>query len=296
MRRNPGVPQLWFELGNAAAGELDFTLANQAYQRVRDLAPENSNMLSSLGLQYQTLRQLDDARFCYESAVKAAPDSVDALINLAVWFEKERRLDEAWECVQTCLAKHPRDDQARYFRAVLLHRRKQYAEAENALRDLIKDEPQYPYVKYAAPHLLGVVLDQLGSYGEAMTWLMKAKAIVRTITNITLLEKAYDDDRSSSSGVTRRDHAGNDPAMETRTACLDRIIPLRFPRRPSPERDNAHLNEFLDANPEVLAFDEPHSFHQEVEKKFNSSRSQNHPSSLTHFRPLISVANCAGVM
>ena len=118
---------------------------------------------------------------------------MDARISLAVWFEKERRLDEAWECVEACLAKHPRDDQARYFRAFLLHRKKKNAEAETALRDLIKDGPQYPYVKYAAPHLLGVVLDQLGQYDEAMRWLVKAKAQVRTITDTSLLEKAYDE-------------------------------------------------------------------------------------------------------
>ncbi len=61
--------------------------------------------------------------------------------------------------------------------------KKRHAEAETALRDLIKDGPQYPYVKYAAPHLLGVVLDQLGQYDEAMRWLVTAKAQVRTITD-----------------------------------------------------------------------------------------------------------------
>ncbi len=265
-RRHSATPQLWFELGNAAAGELDFALANQAYQRVRELAPGNSSLLSSLGLQYQTLRQLDDARDCFESAVKAAPDSVDALINLAVWFEKERRLDEAWECVQRCLARHPRDDQARYFRAVLLHRKKQYAEAETALRNLIHDGPQYPYVKYAAPHLLGVVLDQLGNYAEAMTWLLKAKAVVHTITDISALERAYDE-----SDLRRRELLAElTPEMirRWRQEPPASTEPYRFAFLGGhPRSGTTLLEQILDANPAVLAFDEPHSFHQEVEKK-----------------------------
>ena len=103
-RRYPAVPELWFELGNAASGELDFGLANHAYKRVLELSPNNANLLVMVGRQYQGLRQLDDARAAFERAVAADPASVDARISLAVWFEKERRLDESWECVESCLA------------------------------------------------------------------------------------------------------------------------------------------------------------------------------------------------
>ena len=91
------------------------------------------------------------------------------------------RLDEAWECVEACRAKHPRDDQVRYFRAFLLQRMKRPAEAETQLRDLIKSGPQYPYVKYASRHLLGVVLDQLGQYEEAMRWLTSNGAPFKSV-------------------------------------------------------------------------------------------------------------------
>ena len=276
-RRFPAIPELWFELGNAATGELDFALANTAYRRAQELAPANPALLGSIGHQYLGLRQLDDARASFERAVAADPDSVDARINLAVWFEKERRLDEAWQNVEACLQKHPRDDQARYFRALLLHRKKQDAQAETALRDLIKDGPQYPYVKYAAPHLLGVVLDQLGQYDEAFRWLLTAKAQVRTITDTSALERAYDDaDRRR-----RELLAGLTPEMIRR---------WRQEAQPSGERyqiaflgghprsGTTLLEQVLDANPEVLAFDEPAAFHQEVENQF-------------HFKPTPKAAN-----
>ena len=267
-RRYPNLAELWFELGNAAAGELDFALANQAYRRARELAAHNSGLLSMIGQQYQGLRQLDDARNCYQQALAADPDSVDARISLAVWYEKERRLDEAWECVSACLLKHPRDDQARYFRALLLHRKKKETEAEAALRDLIDDNPRYPYVKYAAPHLLGVVLDQLGQYAEAIRWLGIAKAQVRTITDTAQLEKSYDE------GDRRRREmlAGLTPEMIRRwrqepPASQEKYQVVFLGGHP--RSGTTLLEQVLDANPEVLAFDEPMAFMQEVEKQIH---------------------------
>lgn len=266
VRRYPALAELWFELGNAAAGELDFAQANQAYRRARELAPRNAGLLSMIGQQYQGLRQLDDARTCYEHAVAADPDSVEARISLAVWFEKERRLDEAWDCVAAILTKHPRDDQARYFRALLLLRKKKHAEAETALRDLIRDSPQYPYVKYAAPHLLGVVLDQLGQYEEAIAWLITAKAQVRTITDTGLLEKSYDE----ADHRRREMLAGLTPEMIRRwrqeTPASGEQYQLAF-LGGHPRSGTTLLEQVLDANPDVLAFDEPSAFLHEVEKK-----------------------------
>jgi tetratricopeptide (TPR) repeat protein len=266
--RHPSVPVLWFELGNAASGELDFAQANRAYRRALELAPNDSSLLLVIGQQYQGLRQLDDARHCFERAVAADPDSVDARMSLAVWLEKERRLAEAWEQVEACLARHPRDDQGRYFRAFLLHRQKKEAEAETALRDLIKDGPQYPYVKYASRHLLGVVLDQLGNYAEAMSWLLEAKAQVRTITDTSLLERHYDE----ADHARRKLLAGLTPAMIRRWRQEAPAAPERYQIAflgGHPRSGTTLLEQILDANPEVLAFDEPVAFNQEITGQFN---------------------------
>ncbi len=264
VRRFPAVAELWFELGNAAGGELNFTLANQAYQQAIKLAPKKPSLLILIAQQYQSLRQLDDARTCFELALAADPNSVDARISLAVWFEKERRLDDAWAAVETCLAQYPRDDQARYFHAFLLHRKKKPAEAETALRDLIKDGPQYPYVKYASRHLLGVVLDELGNYPEAMRWLLEAKAQVRQLTDVDLLEREYD-----KTDARRREMlACLTPEMirswrhqsSAPTASLHQIAFLGG----HPRSGTTLLEQILDAHPDVLAFDESVAFNQEI--------------------------------
>ena len=45
-------------------------------------------------------------------------------------------------------------------------------------------------VRQSANHLLGVVLDALGQYAEAMSWLGNAKNQLRQMTNTAALESA----------------------------------------------------------------------------------------------------------
>jgi tetratricopeptide (TPR) repeat protein len=189
----PGVPQLWAELGSAAAGDLDFALANQAFQRAMELAPADANLLVFLFTQYYQLRRLEQALACLKRAVEAAPSSASVRLTLASWLERNRRLDEAWECVETCLARHPGDVQALYFKAFLLHRKGLDGEAETALRNLLKSNPLPPLdVQCDAHHLLGIVLDALGQYAEALICLGRAKTLRRQTMNAAAFEQASD--------------------------------------------------------------------------------------------------------
>src|SRR6267378_206654 len=136
LQKFPGVSQLWFELGIAAIGELDFPLAQKAFARTEELAPRDASMLVLLGQQYHRLRQMHLARACFEKAVVADPSSLDARLSLATWYERERRLDDAWECIEACAARHPQNPQVACVRAMLLQRKGRSAEAEAILREL----------------------------------------------------------------------------------------------------------------------------------------------------------------
>lgn len=151
VKRYSGVAQLWFELGMAAMGELEFDLADQAFRRAMELSATDVQMLILLAQQYQRLRRLDQARRCFELAVAADPTSAHAQISLALWHEKDRQLDKAWECVEACVAGHPHDGYAIYVKALLLHRKGQNAEAETLLRDLIKQGSPDPQVRIFQP-------------------------------------------------------------------------------------------------------------------------------------------------
>jgi Tfp pilus assembly protein PilF len=266
--RFPGIVNLWFEFGTAAAGDLDFALAGQAFSRAETLvlASSNPDVLIMLGQQYHRLRQTDRARACYQRAVEADPSSIHARLSLAAWLERERRLEEASAQVETCLARRPSEPAALYYRAFLMHRAGRHGEAEKLLRDLAQSNPGDPNVKISCFHLLGVVLDELGQYTEAMEWLLKAKAMVRQTNNVAALEQTYDKaDRQRRALLARLT-----PAMIQRWPKDTPAEPLRFKLAllgGHPRSGTTLIEQILDAHPSVRAFDESEAFVGEVGDK-----------------------------
>jgi tetratricopeptide (TPR) repeat protein len=260
----PGVPQLWAELGTAAAGDLDFALASQAFQRAAELASADASMLVAIGLQYYRLRRLEQACACFERAVAADPSSVHARLTLASWLERSRRLDEAWECVQACLVQHPKDGRVLYAKAFLLHRKGLNHEAETTLRDLLKSDPLLSLdVRINANHLLGVVLDALGQYAGALSCLTTSKTLRRQTANTAALEQTYD-----KLDQTRREFlAALTPEMLRRwreeAATVPCPRPLAFLGGP-PRSGTTLIEQILGAHPEILVIDEQPSFAREV--------------------------------
>lgn len=266
LKRFPGVAGLWFELGLAAAKQLDFDLADRAFQRTSELAPKDASMLILLGQQYHQLRRLDKARACFERAAAADVSSIPAQLSLADWFERERRLDDAWACVESCAARHPQNAEVLCVKALLLHRQGRNPEAETLLRDLLKTGPQDLNVAYAIRHQLAVVLDALGQYAEAMQQLHEAKAALRKTTDVARLEQDYDraDQRRREllaalkpETIQRWRREGTGPAVRPRLAFLGG----------HPRSGTTLLEQILGAHPAIAAFDEPPAFVHEILEK-----------------------------
>jgi Flp pilus assembly protein TadD len=277
LKHFPGVPQLWFETGIAAAGELDFDFAAQAFHKAADLAPTDASLLVLIGQQFHRLRRLDDARACFERAVAAAPNSPVAHVNLAMWLEREGRLDDAWATVVTGLAADPHDSQSRYFRAFLLHRKGLDTEAEAMLRDLIKSDPRDSNIRMSSRHLLGVVLDKLGQYDEALRQLLEAKALVRQSQNAAALERDYD-----KMDLRRRELLAD---LESDMIKRWRDEGPAVAHRPQlaflgghPRTGTTLIEQVLGAHPDLLAFDESEAFVQEIANQLAPPQS---PKTLT---------------
>jgi len=259
----PGVSQLWAELCIAAAGELDFSLANQASQRAADLASSDASLLVTIGQQYHRLRSLDQACACFERAVAAEPSSVHARLSLAAWFERNQRREEAWQCVETCLSQHPRDERALYFKAFLLHGNDRDAEAETALRDLLGTDLRDPDVKASASHLLGVVLDALGQYPEAIDWLAKAKMQLAKMTDLPLLEQAYEKMEQARRKILAELTPQTLRRWREQAAGAQTPYPLAF-LGGAPRSGTTLIEQILGANSGIIVFDEPDGFAQEL--------------------------------
>jgi tetratricopeptide (TPR) repeat protein len=263
----PGVTQLWAELGLAAIGDLEFTLADQAFQRAMELAPTDAALLVFIGTQYSQFRRMDQALACLKRAVALDPSAANARLTLASWLERNRRLDEAWECVETRLAQHPKDGQALYLKAFLLHRKGLNGEAETALRDLLKSDPLPPSdVQSNANYLLGRVLDAFGQYAEALRCLGEAKTLRGQTMNTAALEQIYE----------KVDQTRREVLAELTTATLGRWreeaadAPCPHPLAilcSAPRSGTTLIEQILGAHPEILVFDESYAFLTEVQDK-----------------------------
>jgi tetratricopeptide (TPR) repeat protein len=263
VRSYPAIVNLWFELGAAAAADLDFGLAREAFAHSEQMAANDSAVLIALGQQYHRLRQPARARVCFERAALAAPSSSHARLSWGAWLERERRLDEAWEQTEACLAQQPRDFAALYYRAFLLYRKGREAEAATVLRDLIKSGASDVGVRISSLHLLAVVLDQLGQYAEAMEYLLKSKTLARQQSNAAALEQAYQK-------IARRRRS---LLAQLKT---EMILGWRFkastPAAPKklvllgghPRSGTTLLEQILGAHPSIVAFDESDAFVVEI--------------------------------
>jgi Flp pilus assembly protein TadD len=277
LKRFPNSEKLWFELGLAAARELEFNQADQAFQRTAELSPTDSSLRVLLGQQYHLLRRMDQARACFEQAVAMDPDSVPARLSLADWYEREHRLEDAWASLEALVSssvKHSKNPQVRCFQALLLQRRGQLAEAEKLLRELIASGSLDLNTKYSCRYQLAVVLDQAEQHAEALRRLVEAKAILRQSANIAKLEQSYDlaDRRrrqlladlttemirrwrcEDSSGSSSQESSQTNPEANPQAAFLGG----------HPRSGTTLLEQILGAHPEVAAFDEPMAFTQEI--------------------------------
>lgn len=277
LKRFPNSEKLWFELGLAAARELEFDEADRAFQRTAELSPTDSSLRVLLGQQYHLLRRMDQARACFEQAVAMDPDSVPARLSLADWYEREHRMEDAWASLEALIsssAKHSKNPLVRCFQALLLQRRGQLAEAETLLRELIASGSLDLNAKYSCRYQLAVVLDQAEQHAEALRWLVEAKAILRQSANIAKLEQSYDlaDRRRRQLLADLKPEMirrwRSEDASGSNSQASSQASPQANPRPAflggHPRSGTTLLEQILGAHPEVAAFDEPMAFTQEI--------------------------------
>ncbi len=269
----PSSAVVWAEYGNVAARLRETVLADRAWQKALELAPQNAELAGMIGHQYQALRLTEKACASFARAVAANPRDLNPRISLAVLLEQQHQLDQARAVVEACLKIDPRDDQARYFSAVLDRRDNRPEAAESRLRDLIASEPKHPFVRYACRYELAQVLDRTDRYDEAMRLLLEAKQIVRALTDTGCLLKGYDRGAESARQFTRAQPKNILQKWATYfpERKRGRIPALAF-LGGHPRSGTTLLEQILDAHPDVAALDEPTAFLEVLQPAFYQTR------------------------
>ncbi len=263
LKNYPGVAQLWFECGMAEGRSLNFAQADAALERAAGEGAKEVELLVLIAQEYFRLRNFDKARAMFQRAAAADPDSIHGQLSLAAWWERERRLADAWECVEACVARHPNDPQALYYRAFLLHRQGQNTEAAGALQELTHRANLDLNLKVSIYHLLGVVMDALGQYDEALLMLGEAKAHARKMADTDALLRNY----------AKWDRDRRELLATLTTDTIRRWRQEAAPDAPArglaflgghPRSGTTLMEQILGAHPDIRAFDEPEAFPNEI--------------------------------
>lgn len=127
--------------GLAARRRGDFADATGHFERARDLAPRDTDVLLQLGLVYGFQERFKEAEATLRRAADLAPDSAEIALALARVMAWQGQYDAAAQRIDDILARHPGDLDARTFRSRIDLYRKRPAAAERGYRAILASDP-----------------------------------------------------------------------------------------------------------------------------------------------------------
>ncbi|MBF0359313.1 MAG: tetratricopeptide repeat protein [Magnetococcales bacterium] len=153
------------------SGQIDAAI--QLYNRALEIQPENSVVLSNLGVALQAQGKLDEAAASCQKAIKFKPDYLEAYSNLGNILQDMCRYDEAVENYQKALLINPGHIATLYNFGTFLQRVGELDAAVLSYRRVIAINPNLVEPLYN----LGTVLQAQGKLDEAVASYQKVIAI-----------------------------------------------------------------------------------------------------------------------
>jgi tetratricopeptide (TPR) repeat protein len=127
----------------------DIYMARKMYREAIDVfrtgSPKDPVLLNKMGISYHQLSQLDNARKCYEQALKYKPDYVEAMNNLGTIYYSKKSNRRAISWYNKALKHAPEDGKSASIYMNLgtaYFARKKYEEATEAYQHALKLDPE----------------------------------------------------------------------------------------------------------------------------------------------------------
>lgn len=195
IKKVPGVPAAWNNLGNAYAQLENYEQARKAYQQAIDLQPKFADAYSNLGLLFIKERRYEDAISSFRQALEISPDHPPFLYDLAV-SQTQGRLFQDAEATYARLSKlDPNDPRVwNNYGGVLLELNKK-DEARRAYKKSLQLNPRHAK---ALGNLGRIALNERDNM-KALEYLQKALAIdpndigtIENLGNVYIQMRDYD--------------------------------------------------------------------------------------------------------
>jgi len=143
--KNPKSSELYVRLGEAKVTAGDTKGAVEAYLKAKEIDPADAVPSLDLAILYNNLGRHDEARKCYEDALKIRPDDPTALNNLAYLKADDGvDLDQALAYAQRAQNKMPNDLNVRDTVALIYVKKNLTDDSLRMLRELVTQKPDSP--------------------------------------------------------------------------------------------------------------------------------------------------------
>jgi tetratricopeptide (TPR) repeat protein len=169
---NPQNLQAWFNGGMIQHEEGMLRDALACYRRALEIDPEQSKIWCNLGAVQFQLGEFDESVESLNRAVTLKPDYARAWDNLAGSLCAVEAMDEAEICCHRAMEHKPRYADAAFKLGAICFQQNRLEEAEDAFRKALEWQPGYPL----AGHYLAMVLARGQQLDEAMEVCEKAAA------------------------------------------------------------------------------------------------------------------------
>jgi len=173
VKRDPGQPVFYNNLGNALKANGDLAGAAAAYKKALALKPDYGDVHYNLGNAFMELGQAAEAVSSYKNALAVMPGSAEVYYNLGNGFMEQEQLDEAVAAYTKAIALKPDYADAHYNLANILARQVRLDEAAAGYRNAIALKPEF----VQAHNNLGKTLSAQGKMAEATVCFRKALSI-----------------------------------------------------------------------------------------------------------------------
>ena len=144
--------------------------AKKSFEKAIDLNPNYVNAHYNLGAMFQESGENQKAISCYEKAIEINPNYADAYYNLGVVFKKLREHQKAKECYEKAIELNPNYSSAHYNLGNLFKELREIQKAKDCYEKAIEINPNYA----TAHNNLGNVFKDLGEYQKAKECYEKA--------------------------------------------------------------------------------------------------------------------------
>jgi tetratricopeptide (TPR) repeat protein len=154
---HPGNPLYPYWTGRLDYDDGQYAAAVEGFERALELDRRYMKAHDNLGLCYEALGRLDDARRSWEEALRLNDEqqvkSPWPALNLGLLLTRLDRLDEAEARFRESIASDPRFPPARYQLGVTLEKKGRLPEAVAELEEAARLDPAYPEPQYALSRL-----------------------------------------------------------------------------------------------------------------------------------------------